>query len=125
MNIICDDETFAAARVEISDGGLATIIERIVHEAKASDLWDLTCILVVDPADDGSELQHILGFDFSDGPLADASAEFMPWWQWLVRHGEWYELLHTAGDTGYATFILVPVGSPLAPPLHRFVQDQT
>lgn len=112
---IYDDTTLAAAVAAITDDTLLGMIERIVHDAKASGLWELICIIVADPADNGDQLQEMLGFDPLRGPLNDDTHEFVPYWSWLERHGHWYEMLITSGDTGYATFLLIPdAGAGLA-----------
>jgi hypothetical protein len=94
MNIVQDDQTLAAALAEITDTTLRAVLNRIVGHAKAAKLWDVTCIVIVDPADTGEEIEHVLGFDPLLGPLGDAPGA---WWAHLTRHVGWFEILHMPG----------------------------
>jgi hypothetical protein len=108
MITIYDDETLAAARAAITDRDLATLLDRIEHAAKASNLWELTYILIADRGDDDlDELESILGFDPLAGPLDDDVEEFTPYWASVECHRGWIELLHVTG-TDFAYYILIP-----------------
>lgn len=105
MHLIYDDATLTAALAATCDETSRTLIERIAHDAKASDLWELTCIVLIEHNDIAQDFEEALGFDPALGPLEDGE----PYWSWDERHGEMLELLITAGNEGYAWFVLVPV----------------
>src|SRR5690242_18659657 len=128
MNIIFDDETLAAALSNLP-GPVHELVARTVDDAKAADLWQLTCILVVDPDDHAGDIQGVLGFDPLLGPLGNAGGEFIPWWNWLEHHQGFFELLHTVGDEGFAYFLFVPHVGPdrsgLAALCRRFSEQKS
>lgn len=108
MHLIYDDATLAAALAATSDETSRTLIERIAHDAKASDLWELTCIVLVEHNDTVQDFEDVLGFPPSTGPLCGEGETPEPYWSWKDRHGAWIELMMTAGDSGFAWFIIVP-----------------
>lgn len=108
---IYDDTTLEAALAAPLDPACRDLVNRIASDARASDLWFHTCIAVVEPADDTENLEQLLGFDPTIGPLGDAAGEFTPWWDWLEHYPGYFELLHTTG-TDFAYFVLVPDCGP-------------
>ena len=110
MHIIYDDTTLAAALAAAPDGISRTLIERIAHDAKASDFWTLTCIVLIGDHDTDQQFEEVLGYPPSTGPLGGEGAAVEPYWSRLERRGGWTELLITAGDTGFAWFIIMPTG---------------
>lgn len=105
------EETIAAALTAPLDAVCRDLVGRIVSDARASGLWDLTCIAVLDPTDGTEDLKQLLGFDPRTGPLGGADGEFTPWWDWLEHHPGYFELLHTTGSD-FAYFVLVPDCGP-------------
>ena len=99
MHIIYDDATLAAATTD------RALIERIAHDAKASDLWELTCIVVIGDNDTAEDFEEALGFPPSSGPLGIEGDDY---WSWLERHGDRVEMMMTAGDSGFAWFVVMP-----------------
>lgn len=110
MHLIYDDATLAAALAATLDDTSRALIERIAHDAKASDLWELTCIVVISDNDTAQAFEDVLGYPPSPGPMGGEGAAVEPYWSWLERHGSWTELMITAGDTGFAWFIIMPTG---------------
>lgn len=108
MHLIYDDATLAAALAVELDETSRALVERIAHDAKASDLWELTCIVVIGDNDTAQNFEGALGFDPALGPLGGEGEPFDPYWVWKERHGDWIELMMTAGDSGFAWFIIVP-----------------
>ncbi|MBK9011121.1 hypothetical protein [Novosphingobium sp.] len=108
MHLIYDDATLAAALAATCDDTSRTLIERIAHDAKASDLWELTCIVLVEQNDTAQVFGGVLGFPPSTGPLGGEGEQFEPYWCWKERHGEWIELMMTAGNSGFAWFMVMP-----------------
>lgn len=112
MFTIYDDTTLAAALRTLPDSAVRDTLSRIVSDAKASNLWALTCVLVTHAEDNATDLQEVLGFDPLKGPLHEEGMSFEPYWSWLERHKNHYEMMVTAGDGGFAYFILVPDDGP-------------
>lgn len=108
MHLIYDDATLVAALAATLDETSRTLIERIAHDAKASDLWELTCIVVIGDSDSAQDFEEALGFDPALGPLGGEGEPFDPYWSWQERHGGKIELLMTAGDSGFAWFMVMP-----------------
>ncbi len=105
MHMIYDDATLAVLGDTTS--AQRDLIDRIVADARASDLWDLTCIVVVEDHDTAQDWERVLGYPPSTGPL---DGDGQAYWAWLEQHGDLTELLVTAGDEGFAWFILIPNG---------------
>lgn len=110
MHTIYDDVTLAAALAAAPNNTSRTLLERIAHDAKASDLWELTCIVLIGEDDTDREFEEVLGYPPCPGPLGGEGAAVEPYWSWLERHGGWVELLITAGDSGFAWFLIMPDG---------------
>lgn len=107
MRLIYDDLTLAAALTATPDCTSRTLIERIAHDAKASDLWELTCIFVIGDNDTAQGFEEALGFQPSCGPLGVKGDDY---WSWLERHGVRVEMMITGGDSGFAWFVIMPTG---------------
>lgn len=110
MLIIDDDASLAAALTLAPDSTSRTLIEHIAHDAKASDLWDWTCIVLIGDNDTDRQFEEVFGYPPSIGPLGGEGAAVLPYWSWRERLGGWTELLLTAGDTDIAWFIIMPTG---------------
>ena len=110
MHTIHDDTTLTAALAAAPDGTSRTLIGRIAHDAKASELWELTCIVLIGGDDTDREFEEVLGYPPSTGPLGGEGAAVLPYWSWRERHGGWTELLITAGETDFARFVIMPTG---------------
>ncbi|MXO74839.1 hypothetical protein GRI40_06345 [Altererythrobacter aerius] len=116
MLTMYDDATLEVALKAVPASAIRDTLMRVVHDAKACDLWSLTCVLVIETGDDGAELRETLGFDPLTGPLHEPGTTFEPYWSRLERHSDHYEMLITAGNEGFAYFVLVPdnTGAALA-----------
>jgi hypothetical protein len=110
MHTIHDDATLAAALAAAPDCTSRTLIERIAHDAKACDLWNLTCIVLIGDDDTDREFEEVFGYPPSTGPLGGEGAAVLPYWSWRERHGGWTELMIAAGDGDFAWFIIMPTG---------------
>lgn len=110
MHLIYDDPTVTAALAAALNNTSRTLIERIAHDAKASDLWELTCIVLVEHNDTARDFEDVLGFLPSTGPLGGEGEAPEPHWSWRERHGGWTELMITAGEIDVAWHIIMPTG---------------
>ncbi len=108
MHTIYDNATLAAALAVAPDDTSRNLIERIAQDAKASALWEQTCIVLIEENDTARQFEQLLGYPPSTGPLGGEGEALLPYWSWLERHGGWTELLITAGNEGFAWFILMP-----------------
>ena len=102
MLIIDDDASLATALAAAPDGTSRTLIEHIFHDSKASELWELTCIVLIGDNDTDRQFEEVFGYPPSTGPLGGEGAAVLPYWSWRERLGGWTELLLTAGDTDIA-----------------------
>ncbi len=107
---IYDDATLAAALAAPLDDTVRGLINRIVSDAHASNLWQLTCIVVIEDSDTVDEFEAILGFPPSTGPLGGEGAAVLPYWARREDHGDTVELLVPAGDAGFAWFLIMSRG---------------
>lgn len=108
---IYDDASLEAALATPLDATTRDLVDRIVSDARASDLWELTSIAIVDGKDDDQELEGMLGFDPLTGPLGyDEEGQFVPWWNFMQKAEGYCELLHCVGDFAY--YVLVAEDGP-------------
>lgn len=97
---------------------LAARIEQLT--AGPYDLTELTHYLVVEAGDAEAEILAEIGFS----PLTNAidgerfgSPAFQPSWDWLHDHGQWFEMIVTVGDSGFAYVLFIEDSERLAPEL--------
>ena len=81
-----------------------------IYDAAKTDLLDLTHILVVLPGD----CEHTIAEEISMSPLVNpgdgaryGSPAFVPWWDFLEDHGDFFEMVICVGDTGFAFILLI------------------
>ena len=79
MHIIYDDATLVTALTAASDDTSRELIELIAADATGSELWDLSCIVLVDPQDTAQDFERVLGFAPSTGPLGAAREAHSSW----------------------------------------------
>ena len=104
---IYDDDTLEAAVAAPLDDTVRGLINRIVSDAHSSDLWQLTCIVVIEDNDTVDDFEAILGFLPSTGPLGGEGAAAVPYWSWREDHRDTVELLVPAGDEGFCWFLIM------------------
>jgi hypothetical protein len=92
---------------------LHDLIAGRVSNAATLGLADLTHIVVITRADDPAAVTVALGFDPLYSRLDQTIAE--PDWDWLERHDEFFELVYTMANDGFAMIVFVADdGGPLA-----------
>lgn len=104
---IYDDATLQDALSFPLDATCRELLCRIVSDARASELWELTCIVIVGDGDTAGEFEALLGYPPSTGPLGGEGAAAVPYWSWREDHGDWMELLVPAGDEGFCWFLIM------------------
>lgn len=116
------DSTYAFLGLNLNPE-LNRLIEQRIHEL--SDfmdvaLEDLLCIVVLEESDPASVLDRQLGFSVLsnrfDG-IQFGSPDFLPSWDELSTHSEWFELLYVLNDDGFGTVIFIPKILPGVPEL--------
>lgn len=109
MRDLYDRDTITAALHHPLDPELHRLIADRWSDAIASDLADLTHILVVQPGDTEADIVEAIGFS----PLDDEAPE--PDWQ--EHHGAYHELTYCIGNSGFAYLVLVQEATGVLPEL--------
>jgi hypothetical protein len=105
---IYDDSSLEDALATMLDNTTRELVGRIVADARASDLWELTCIVIIADHNTAGEFEAVLGYPPSTGPLGGEGAAPVPYWSWREDHGDTVELLVPAGDEGFCWFLIMP-----------------
>ena len=75
------------------------------------DLSELAHFVIVEPGDTLATIEAELGFspfvNFVDGARYP-HPDFTPSWEWLIDHGNWFELVFALSDGGFGINLLVP-----------------
>ncbi|MBJ6121376.1 hypothetical protein [Sphingomonas mollis] len=69
------------------------------------DLTDYTEYLVVEAGDTEADIIRHVGFSPLTEPIDGirfGDDGFHPFWDWLVRHDGWFEMIVTVGNSGFA-----------------------
>lgn len=109
--------------LSITDGGslaraldptLRDIMNKRISQLRrgySGPLEEIVNFLVVEPGD--SEADVIAGLGFS--PLCNlvdrarfGDPGFSPSWEWIERHGDWFEMAFILSDDGFGHVLLVP-----------------
>ena len=101
--------TAAPTAAPVSDVLRQLIADR-VHDWAATELLDLTYLLIVEPRDTEQSLVDAVGYsplvNTLDGKRFGDPA-FAPQFDWLERHAECWELVQTVANDGAAIVILI------------------
>ncbi len=84
---------------------LHDLITTRLRDAFACDLADLTHILVIQPGDTEAHIIDAIGFS----PLVSRmdGKRLQSDWDYIEAHPEWWELIYTVGDSGFAFLVFV------------------
>lgn len=94
--------------LSIDDAHLRSLVLGHLETAKEGGLEKLTCIAVVEAEDTEEQFVAALGFSPLENPLSETrhgEPDFLPSWDWLEIHSQWFELIYTVGDDGFAYLI--------------------
>ena len=82
----------------------ALLADRLVDTQRCG-LEHLTHILVIEADDREDSIVEAVGFS----PLVSRidGIQNQPDWDWLERHGGWWEALYCVGDSGFAFILLI------------------
>lgn len=120
MLSLYDKSSNEAALRQPLEPALRALLTVRLDDARASELADLTHILVVQAGDSEDAICHEIGFSPLSHPIDGArygSPDFNPYWSWLEAHSGWYELIVTVGDSGFAFIVLVERAAGVLPTL--------
>jgi hypothetical protein len=91
-----------------------------INDAAASELLELTHLLVVQPGD----CEHAIAEEICLTPLTNpldgqrfGSPEFQPWWDYLEAHDGYFEMIITVGNGGFAFILLIEDADGVQPEL--------
>jgi hypothetical protein len=111
MITITDEASFEAALANTTDPRLRKMLEARLRLYRAGCLLDLTKLVVLEAGDTAGDVERETGLNPLVSPTDGAhfgEAEFQTYWDYLELSNGWYEWICCAGDTGYATILLVP-----------------
>lgn len=116
-----DAAAIAAAPNHASiDAALRQLLADRVHDWIATDLLDLTHVLVIEPGDTEEDIINQVAFSPLTNPLDGerfgASKAFEPHWDWLEAHNGWFELMVAFAD-GFACFLFIQDAEGVDPQL--------
>lgn len=104
LNLPHMDSLRAALDQPLADD-LKTLLEARLADTVHCGLQDYTHVLVVEATDTEQQIVDAIGFSPPetriDGVRNTAD------WDWIERHGGWWELLYTVGNDGFAFILLV------------------
>lgn len=110
-----DLESQRAALLQPLDPELHTLIAGRMKDALALELGELTHIVVVQPHDTEADLIDALGFSPMVSRIDGIHLE--PDWDWFERHGGYFEIVWTVGNSGFAYLVFVQDGEGVLPDL--------
>jgi hypothetical protein len=104
------------------DAQLKQLLVDRVHDWTATELLELTHLLIVQPGDGENEMLEAVGYS----PLVNTlngkrfgQKGYSPQFDWLQDHCGWFELIQTVSNDGFAFVIFVPDREGTDPELHR------
>ena len=110
MLSLYDTHSIEAALASRVEQPLRKILSDRINDAAASDLLELTHLLVVQAGD----CEHDIAEEICLTPLTNpldgqrfGSPEFQPWWDYLEAHDGYFEMIITVGNSGFAFILLI------------------
>ena len=126
MISVTDPASFEAAIENTTDDTLRRMLASRLRLYRAGCLLDLTMLLVLEPGDTAGDVRRATGLNPLVSPIDGsryAAPGFEPYWDYLELTGGWYEWICCAGDTGYATVLLVPDRPDIDPELLGMLRE--
>ncbi|KQM49309.1 hypothetical protein ASE69_11085 [Sphingomonas sp. Leaf208] len=75
------------------------------------ELGDLAHFHAVEPGDGMKEVKEALGFAVDINFVDErrfGDPDFVPSWEWIEHHGEWFELAFVLSDSGFGHVLFIP-----------------
>ena len=104
---------------------LKQLIADRVHDWTATDLLDLTHLLIVQAGDTEEAILDEVAFSPVINPIDGrrfGSKGFEPCWDWLERHDDCWELIMTVADSGFAFVLFIEDRDGIDPQLRQLCQ---
>ena len=94
------------------DPELRQLLAKRVEQLMPDGADDLVHFIVVEPGDSITAIATELGFsplvNFVDGSRY-GDPDFTPSWEWIERHGSWFEVAYVLSDDGFGCVLWVRV----------------
>jgi len=105
-------EITASSRVLIVKGLQELLTKRVeqLTEDGDADVGEFAHFLVVRPGDTPFDVETELGFSILTNLVDGArhgSPDFEPSWEWIMRHGGWFELVYVLSDDGFGWVVFI------------------
>ena len=120
MLSLYDTQSTEAALACPLQPALRKLLTDRIKDTAASDLLELTHLLVVQPGD----CEHDIADEICLTPLTNpldgqrfGSPEFQPWWDYLEAHDGYFEMIITVGNSGFAFILLIEDADGVQPAL--------
>jgi hypothetical protein len=100
----------AAPAIAPVDAHLKRLLAERVHDWAATDLLDLTHLIIVQGGDTEQDLLAAAGYSPLANPLDGrrfGDPEFTPSFDWLQVHDGWTEIIETVSNDGFAFVLFV------------------
>lgn len=110
----------AAPTTASIDARLRQLLADRVADWTATDLLDLTHLLIVQPGDTEEDIEAAVGFSPLVNALAGGSYPaqgYVPPFEWVSDVGGYFELIQTVGNSGFAFCLLVQDAEGVDPEL--------
>lgn len=97
---------------------LRAILSTQLDQMVARGLADLTHLVVIQDGDSEADVIEACGWSPLVHPIDETrygERDFTPYWAWLQDLGNWYEIIHPVGNSGFAyVFIIERGGTPFS-----------
>ena len=111
--------TAAPATASI-DPTLDQLLADRIHDWTATEMLDLTHLLIVHAGDNDAAVIEAIAFSPLVNPLDGrrfGSKGFEPCWDWLECHDGWFEMIVTVGNDGFAFVLFIQDSDDIDPQL--------
>lgn len=114
MILIDSAEAFGRALSSIGKGPLHSLLTQRYAQLMQDDGWafeDIARFLIVQPGDTLAAVNAALGFPIDENFVDGArfgEPDFCPSWEWLIDHGDLFELAFVLSDAGFGWAVVVP-----------------
>jgi hypothetical protein len=126
MLSIYDEASADEALNQPLDPALRSILTGRLADAAAIGLADLTHIVAIQPGDTEAMLTDELGWSPLVNPIDEiryGETGFMPFWSWLEDLTDYYEIIVSSGNAGFAYLLLVQQAKGVLPDLLRMCRE--
>ncbi|MES2095361.1 MAG: hypothetical protein V4459_01240 [Pseudomonadota bacterium] len=106
--------------------GLLALRRRELLEHTGYDLGELAHFLIVEPEDTLAAIEKAAGVPFSVNLVESTrlgEPDFVPNFEFVQRHGDWYEAVTILSDDGFGLVLFVPDLPGIDRDLLRLVRD--